>query len=261
MRPVVGFHDFINSKPLLHAFRHGLVDTPFKLVTDTPSGLSDRFHKGELDIALLPSIEYARAEDAVIIPVACISSLGRVDTVLLFSENAIEDVDSVSVDPKSRTSVAMLRVIFKEKFGKNINVTVARGYTPDDMLRNADAGLVIGDQAFGVDRDKYVVHDLGELWYKFSGRPFVHAVFCAKRGKRWDAAIAAIAEAKTIGLANRRLIAKQESGSHIEEETIYEYLTKRIRYDLGDPEKEGLEYFLARSGKMGLASVTTLKLY
>lgn len=259
-RPRVGFHDFLNSKPLLHAFRHGLVETPFDLVIDTPSGLADRFRQGDLDIALIPSIEYAREPEAIIIPSVCIASLGRVETVLLFSDMAIEDVESVAVDPKSRTSEAMLRILFKEKYGKEPQIT-REEEEPELMLRDADAGLVIGDGAFNVDRKNHVVHDLGELWYQLSGRPFVHAVLCCKRGKRWDAAIASIEEAKAQGLSHRELIAKQETASPKEAENLLEYLTSRIFYDLGPEERNGLTHFLELANGMGLAPRADLEFY
>jgi chorismate dehydratase len=259
-RPRVGFHDFYNSKPLLHALRRGLVETPFDLVIDTPSRLADRFSEGDLDIALIPSIEYARVTDAVISPVLCISSLGKVDTVLLFSELAIEDIESVAVDPKSRASAAMLKILFKEQFGKEL-ITFVGEEEPEMMLRSADAGLVIGDLAFGVDREKYVVNDLGELWYNSTGRPFVHAVLCLKEGQRFDSALASLKEAREIGEKNLALIAKQETDSEEEAEVMLGYLTSRIFYDLGVEEIKGLEYFLASAKKLGLCDRSDLKFY
>ncbi|MBI4666894.1 MAG: menaquinone biosynthesis protein [Nitrospinae bacterium] len=259
-RPKVGFHDFLNSRPILHPFRHGLVDMPFELVIDTPANLAERFHGGELDMALIPSVEYGLSPDAVIVPVVCIASLGRVETVLLFSEMGIEDIESVSVDPKSRSSVAMLKILFKEKFGRDITI-VKGGENPAHMLRAADAGLVIGDAAFGVDREKYVVHDMGELWYQYSGRPFVHAALCARRGAKWPSAIKAIETAKEEGKNHRELIARQEAKGLVSAETYLHYLTERIYYDLGKEEKSGLEFFLSAAKAQGLVKRDTLEFY
>ena len=250
-QPRVGLHDFINSKPILHAFEHGLIETPFELVIDTPARLADRFRDGELDIALIPSIEYARIPEAVILPTFCIASLGRVGTVLLFSELGIEDIESVCVDQKSRTSVAMLQILFKEMYRKDITLTTGED-DPAMMLRSADAGLVIGDNAFGIDHDKYVVHDLGELWFEYSGRPFVHAVLCARQGTHWDAAIAALEEAKRVGLKSKELVARQEGKTAEQVETFIDYLNARIFYDLGESERDGLQHFLKLAHTMNL---------
>lgn len=250
-RPRVGIHEFLNSLPILYPFRHGLVETPFTLVTDTPANLAHRFAQGDLDIALIPSIEYGRIPEAVISPAVCIASLGRVDTVLLFSERGIEDVETVCVDPRSSSSVAMLKIIFKEKFKRDV-ITVAGETDPAMMLRSADAGLIIGDSAFSIDREKYVTHDLGELWFQHCGRPFVHAVLCSREGAKWPHAMSALAEAKEIGKTHIDLIARQSAKTHEEAERNIEYLSNRIRYDLNKDEIEGLSFFLSTAQAMGL---------
>ena len=154
-RPIVGIHDFLNSRPIIDPIRYGWVDAPFDLVTDTPSQLAQRFHAGELDIALIPSVEYARDPDAVIIPAFCIASLGRVDTVLLFSRKPVDQIKSVCVDPKSRTSVTLMRILLKKLYSKNIEIIVADNADPESMLKRACAGLLIGDSAFLVDHDYF----------------------------------------------------------------------------------------------------------
>lgn len=260
-KPVVGLHDFLNSRPLLHPLRHGLIETPFDLVIDTPANLATLFHAGELDIALIPSIEYARSSQAVIVPDICIASLGRVETVILFSTIAIEEVQTVVADPKSRTSTAMLTILLKELYGRDITPVAGHCDDPDDMLRDADAGLVIGDAAFGIDREKYLVHDLGELWFEFAGRPFVHALLCARKGERHDQAVAALKEAKEIGLDHRDLVAREEKRNNPGYDVLYDYLAHRILYDLHAEEKEGLAHFLSLAKKAGLCQRDDLHYY
>lgn len=259
-RPRVGIHEFLNSLPILYPFRHGLVETPFTLVTDSPANLARRFAEGDLDMALIPSIEYGRIPDAVISPAVCIASLGRVDTVLLFSEMGIEDVETVCVDPRSSSSVAMLKIIFSERFHRDV-ITVTGETDPAMMLRTADAGLVIGDSAFSIDREKYVTHDLGELWFQHCGRPFVHAVLCAREGVKWPQALASLAEAKETGKAHIDLIARHAAKTHAEAERNIEYLTNRIRYDLNKDEIEGLSFFLSSAQAMGLCARSGLAFY
>ncbi len=260
-KPVVGFHDFLNSRPILTPFRHGLVATPFKLVTDTPGNLAERFRDGELDMALIPSVEYARIPSAVIVPGISIASLGKVETVLLFSEKTMDEIDSVCVDPRSRTSVAMLKILFHELYNGREPTLVLGNDDPESLLDNADAGLVIGDHSFAVDREKYIVYDLGELWYTYSGRPFVHALFCAKRGDRWDLAVSAVREALAVGLCHRDIISKEEKNPLISSEELYHYLTSRILYDLHDEELDGLSHFLGKAKELGLVTQDTLRFY
>jgi len=105
------------------------------------------------------------------------------------------------------------------------------------------------------------VADLGEWWFQYSGRPFVHAVLCAREGERWDAALAAIAEAREVGLRYRELIARQEADSPEQAGRILEYLTARIFYDLGPREQDGLAHFLTAAKQMGLCHRDDLVFY
>lgn len=259
-RPKVGFHDFLNSQPILYAIRHGLVKAPFELIIDTPSNLATRFHEKELDIAFIPSVEYGRSDDAVIIPTLCIASVGKVESVLLFTEGDIEDIETVCVDPKSRTSVAALQILLKEFYQKEPEIIIGNG-DPESMLKRGDGALLIGDLAYAIDKDKYAAHDLGEMWYRYSGLPFVHALLCCHKNELWDDAIASIAQAKDIGLKNMGLIAKQEGSSPAEASKLLDYLSKRIHYNFGEEEKTGFMKFLTAAYAMGLVDRTYLDLY
>ncbi|VAX24058.1 Menaquinone via futalosine step 1 [hydrothermal vent metagenome] len=260
MRAKVGFHDFLNSKPILYAMRQGLVKTPFELVIDTPANLATMFHEKRLDIALIPSVEYGRSADAVIIPTLCIASVGKVESVLLFTEGDIEKMETVCVDPKSRTSVTALKILLKEFYQKEPEIIVGDG-DPETMLKTADGALLIGDLAYDIDKNRYVAHDLGEMWYRYSGLPFVHALLCCHKGERWDDAIESIAQAKDIGLKNRELIASHEGGSSARTGKLLDYLSERIHYDFGEEEKTGLIKFLTAAHEMGLVKRTYLDLY
>ncbi len=260
MRAKVGFHDFLNSKPILYAMRRGLVKTPFELIIDTPANLATMFHEKRLDIALIPSVEYGRSDDAVIIPTLCIASVGKVESVLLFTEGDIENMETVCVDPKSRTSVTALKILLKEFYQKEPEIIVGDG-DPETMLKTADGALLIGDLAYDIDKTRYVAHDLGEMWYRYSGLPFVHALLCCHKGERWDDAISSISQAKNIGLKQRALVAKQEGASSVQADKFLDYLSKRIHYDFGEEEKTGFIKFLTVAHAMGLVDRTYLDIY
>ncbi len=262
----VGIHDFLNSKPILHPFRHGLIEQSFELVIDTPANLADRFAAGELDIAMIPSIEYAKNENALIVPGISISSIGPVETVVLYSEKAMQDVDTVAVDPKSRTSVAMLDILLKDRVGRD-NVTFLQGgKTPEETLRMADAGLIIGDDAFFIDRDKYLVNDLGDVWYAYAGRPFVHALLCVNgRSDKTKAELAKavdqILSANRIGKEHIELVVHENINERLDIDTVYNYLTNRIVYDLANEEIDGLVYFLGKAKEYRLCPSSKIRYF
>lgn len=262
----VGIHDFLNSRPILHPFRHGLIEQSFELIIDTPANLADRFADGELDIAMIPSIEYARNENALIVPGISISSIGSVETVLIYSERAMQDLDSVAVDPKSRTSVAMLEILLKDNIGRDDVTFLRGGKTPEETLRMATAGLIIGDDAFFIDRDKYLVIDLGELWYAYAGRPFVHALLCVngksdKKKVKLVEAVDQILSAKMVGKEHIELVVHENIDNRLGLDTVYNYLTKRIIYDLADEEVDGLVYFLGKAEEYRLCPKNNIRYF
>ena len=73
-----------------------------------PTELNRRLLDGELDLAPISSIEYARHADRLrILPRLCVSSEGAVDSIQLVSRLPLERVRSVAVTPESATSVVL----------------------------------------------------------------------------------------------------------------------------------------------------------
>ncbi|MFQ5560763.1 MAG: menaquinone biosynthetic enzyme MqnA/MqnD family protein [Nitrospinota bacterium] len=256
----LGCHDFLNSKLLSYPLTRMGDSNPFHLVFDTPARLSSMLQKGEVDLAVIPSIEYGRQCGLRIIPGFSISSFGAVETVLLFCKENVSKIEKVAVDSTSRTSVAMLRILLAERFKIRPSFISA---TPsiDQMMEIADAALVIGDNAFTPPSSKYSVYDLGGEWYTLSKKPFVHAVLAVSPDTRLSSL-----ETSTLGeiflslsrnennLAN--VVDEEAKRLGIDKDVVKEYLTKRIRYTLGEPEIDGLKHFFALSKKYGLLKST-----
>lgn len=252
-----GCHDFLNSKPITYAFTEKLLDCQFDLVLEKPSTLADMLAACELDLAVIPSIEFARSGAYALSDAVAISSLGPVWTVLLFTKGDLSGIKSIAVDNASRTSSALAKIIMKERHDVEPKLIPCE---PDaeKMLETADAGLIIGDRTFNIDRKNLNCLDLGEEWHKLTGHAFVHAVLAVRPGVDADNAISAITEAVAIGVKNIDKISKAESKRlNVNEDVVREYLTERIRYRLGDTERAGLNHFLSLSEKHGLLANTT----
>ena len=72
----IGAVNYLNTKPLVYGLQSLLPDA--RLVYDFPSRLAEALGSGELDIALVPSIEVARRPDWKIVSDACRSEERRV---------------------------------------------------------------------------------------------------------------------------------------------------------------------------------------
>lgn len=187
MRPRVGHIQFLNCLPLYY----GLVKSgdhllEMELVKAAPRELAERIRAGELDVAPIPSIEYARhAGDFVLLPDIAISSDGEVQSILLASTVAAEALGgrTVALADTSRTSQVLARVLLQKRWG----VEPAYVEMPPDlpaMLREADAALLIGDEAlrtYWEQPDGVRLYDLGAEWTAWTGLPMVYAVWAVRR--------------------------------------------------------------------------------
>ena len=131
-----GFHDFINAQPLLIPLKEKEQQLGVTLVTGSPASLAERLRAGELDLAMIPSIEYLKdSEQYRLLPDIAVASRGPVDTVLFASRLPLKEVQSVALDVRSRTSAALLQVLFGEVFPPKVSFEPADP-DPQAMLKN-----------------------------------------------------------------------------------------------------------------------------
>ena len=211
---------YINCYPVYGAIDHGAVLAPAELVTGTPAELNDLLVAGELDVSVISAIEYARhAKDLVLLPEIAISCDGPVQSVALFSRVPPERLDRATVllTASSRTSVALLELLCREVWRVRPRFAQARAEASDlDALAGLphEAVLVIGDPALLLAARGTYPHrvDLGEAWKRWTGLPFVFAVWAARRdaGEPQVRAVhQALLAARGWGLAHLDLLAER----------------------------------------------------
>src|SRR5437763_5240174 len=142
------------------------LDAEVEEVQGVPTELNARLLAGEIDLAPISAIEYARhAATLRILPRLCVSSEGAVDSIQLVSRVPLERVGRVAVTPESATSVVLTKVLLPEA-----------DHVP--LGEEADAKLLIGDAALrSAFEDPTPHHDLGRLWLERTGLPMVFAVW------------------------------------------------------------------------------------
>jgi len=235
---------YLNSAPLGWAFLHGPLRERFEVVPSSPAKCADQLSKGEVDIGLIPSIEYQRIPNLQIIPDISIASLGKVRSILLIKAKGKTVINSVALDTSSRTSVALTKVLLQGKMG------IQPDYVPCQpdlavMLGRCDAALLIGDAALKVLLEEYDVTDLADEWVQWQQKPFV----CAFWACRTDAPLPAdlnpmFLEAKDWGLKRRHEIALVYARAlNLSTSFLEDYLHHNIDYDMGSGHIEGLERF------------------
>ncbi|MGI9177308.1 MAG: menaquinone biosynthetic enzyme MqnA/MqnD family protein [Pirellulales bacterium] len=251
----VGAVQYLNTRPLVH----GLATAGVEVSYDLPSRLADRLASGTLDVALIPSVEVFRGGYRVISD-ACIGCRGPVMSVKLFFRTSPSSVMRLAVDEGSRTSAALARVLLAERYGVLPEVeTLPIGAGLADT--RADAVLLIGDRALdsrgsaGRDAGSFqLVWDLGDEWCRWTGLPFVFAVWAARDGIDVDLLAPLLARARDSGLANLAAIAAAEAGGHgLTVPQCLGYLRDNLHYHLGHREHQALTLFQRRTAALGLS--------
>ena len=195
----IGRIPWINCYPVYGAIDRGLVRVPAEIVSGTASELNDLLATGDLQVSVVSAVEYARNAAAYhLLPDLAITCDGPVHSVALFSRRPIAELEgrTVLLTASSRTSVFLLELLCRHRWQVSPRLATARAEASDlDALAGLphEAVLVIGDAALLLRaRGLYPVHvDLGLEWKRWTGLPFVFAVWAARRE-------AAPAEVRTI---------------------------------------------------------------
>jgi len=246
----VGAVQYLNTRPLVH----GLASRGVEVVYDLPSRLADRLAAGLLDVALIPSIELFRGRGYRVVSDACIGCRGPVMSVKLFFRTRPDRVARLAVDEGSRTSGTLARILLAERHGVTPLIEpLPIGAGLDDTA--ADAVLLIGDRAIGSHRGSFqLVWDLGDEWCRWTGLPFVFAVWAARAGVDSRGVERLLVEARDSGRANLAAIAAVEAAPHgLTVPQCLGYLRDNLHYELGAAEREALALFYRHAAALTLA--------
>jgi chorismate dehydratase len=248
----IGAVRYLNTKPLIHNLAALAPEADLEL--DAPSRLADRLAGGQLDVALIPVIEHIRAGTYSVVPNIAIASCGPVLSVTLFSRAPWPEIRRVALDQGSRTSAVLTQVLLHGRHGIRAE-TVSLPLDADPELIDTDAVLLIGDKAMRACLPGYrFAYDLGDEWFRWTGLPFVFAVWSVREGVDLQGVDAALAAAKVQGIANFGAIAFDESKRlGLDAGFCRRYLENVLRFDLGPTELAGLTDFCNRAHELGLS--------
>ncbi len=242
----LGRISYVNMAPLFFRLDAAVAEVP-----GVPTELNRALLAGDLDLAPISSIEYARhAERLRVLPRLCVSSEGAVDSIQLVSRAPLASVRSVAVTPESATSAVLVRVLLPKA-----------EQVPFD--EGADARLLIGDAALrSMFEDPTPHHDLGRLWLERTGLPMVYAVFACP-----DPVPDAVPALEQALLASHRTARERPEELAREASERYGYPAgflaryfEKLRYRFGPRERAGLCTFFELARDAGeLESVPELR--
>jgi chorismate dehydratase len=233
----LGRISYVNMAPVFYRLEHAVDE-----VSGVPTELNGRLLAGELDLAPISSIEWARNADRLrILPRLCVGSEGAVDSIQLVSRIPLERVRRVAVTPESATSVVLTKVLIPDA-----------EHVP--LGEEADATLLIGDAALRSAFEDPTPHfDLGRLWLERTGLPMVFAVFAAPEpvppgmGALESALVASVRRAR----AEPEQLAHEASERYGYPAGFLARYFEKLRYRFGPRERAGLYSFLELAHEVG----------
>ena len=253
-RPLrIGAVGYLNARPLTWALDREPLR--WRVRYDVPSVCASLLHAGEVDLGLVPSVEYLRSPDYRMIPGVGVGSRGPIASVALYTTRPVADVTSIALDTSSRTSVALIQVLCHHHFRIRPEF-VSHGPDLAAMVRAADAALLIGDPAFDAEHEALGLHkvDLGEEWTRLSGLPFIYAAWTGRIGVADAADVSALQAAQADGVrASEAIAAEYGRGDARRTARAAAYLRDNVKYGIGADEARGLQLFLDYAADLGLA--------
>lgn len=254
--------DFLNTLPLVAELLEGRGPRGYLVERHSPAECAARLARGEAEIGLIPSIEYARIPGLRALPEICIAAEREVRSVLLLSRRPPQEVARVVVDPGSRTSVALLSLLLGREGRPAPTLTPWRG-TAERALAEHEAVLLIGDAALRAPRAGLHVLDLAAEWARWTGRPFVFAFWAVREGVRLPGPAEEFIATQRRGLQTlewRIAEAARRAGVRLEEARAY--FRRHLHYAFGEVERASLHHFYTLAAAGGLIpSVPALHFY
>lgn len=260
MTLAVGHITYANCVP----FFHYLAEAGFRgrIVEGVPAELNRLLAAGAIDVSPSSSFEYGcHWQDYLLLPGHSISSCGPVRSVLLFSARPIEALEGgeIVLTGESATSVNLLRIVLAEFYGLR-KVTFRVPDRPvEALIAEGAAGLLIGDRALRAALGAGGhVYDLGELWHRFTGLPFVFALWIVRRQTARNSPEEVASLLWQLASARTRAFASLEAVAAATPERLWmgeaglvEYW-RCMSYELDEHHLAGLRHFFALAVKHGL---------
>jgi chorismate dehydratase len=210
------------------------------LSLDTPTDCAQKLIDDRADIGLIPVAAVLSIPGWEIVSDYCIGAVGAVNSVFIFSNVPLQDVKFLQMDPQSRSSNNLAKVLLKNYWKLSPELIID---SPDyaNLKDNQTAFVQIGDRTFG-KADKYAfVYDLAEEWQKFTGLPFMFAGWIANKAIP-DDFIIEFNKALKLGLDNRAELFKELP--QYPDFDIEDYLMHKIDFNVTEGKLKAMTMFL-----------------
>lgn len=233
---------YLNSIPFVYGLEKSSVQSQIELSLDIPSECANKLLDNQVDLALVPVAIIPQLNFSEIISPYCIGANGPVETVCLFSQVPLYEIEEIQLDFHSKTSVQLVQLLSKKYWNISPKFNYAKEGFEND-LTDKQAGVIIGDRAYQYRNQFKYIYDLSEEWKKYTGLAFVFACWVANKPLS-EPFKQSFVEALHYGM-KRLDFSLEEKGMNFPSSINQKrYLTEVISYDLDAKKQQALALFL-----------------
>ena len=249
-RNVVGVSEASYLRPLWYGLKDSGSDLSVRveLPAQLPIDLQQR--TGNLRCAFLSPIDYARhGGDYCIVPGVGVSSENRSNTIQLFINPDVVDIEKIAVDIRVTSEIILAKIILAEKFPNRASSSKTLQFLPmlpnrGDMLRKADAALIINLHPVENVEEVPFALDLVEEWYDMTGLPYVHGCWVGHDEEDMGGIIRELLRSRDQGVAHLGQIADVIAAeSNFSRRIVSQYIST-FSYEFGELEQESMAEFM-----------------
>jgi len=272
--------EYLNTAPLVWGFTDGPLAGKYDLSFTVPSQCAEALRRGDVDVAIIPSIEYQRIDNIAVLPDMAVAAKDEVRSILVVAKKPIELAKRIALDSGSRASQALVRILAEKLW--NIHPEFVEA-APDasEMLRTTDAALIIGDPALriamkmealavkvasgedcckGDPEDMPVpgfettfVYDVAYQWRELTGKPCVLALWAGRPEVITPEVIADFHASKQYGIERIREISEAAAIKlDMPPRALERYLNANIHFGLEQEYLEGLRLYYEKAAAIGI---------
>lgn len=240
----IGLVKHLNAKPLTFFFQN---NPNFEILEDHPSALKEQLISGNLDIALISSVECERNRDILEYSTALgIAGFGKIQSILFYKNDNWEssEKNTIFADTSSLTSVSLLHLLLLHSGETGFSIEPM----PPELIqknfpRKQNSFMLIGDHALSnPNPEGFQPIDLCEWWTKEFQLPFVFAFWAYRKGVSFDTEL--FLNAYHDSMSKIDTIVSQEQ--RFSPEITKQYLTKDLHFLLSEKDLLGFQKFIEK---------------
>ncbi len=240
MVPKIAAVSYLNTIPFIYGIEHeGNFSADLLLLN--PAECANAFASGQVDIALVPAAVVPSLPLSEIVSEYCIGASGEVRTVVIVSDDPIDQIKRIFVDSHSRTSVQLAGYLAKNLWKINPEWIAFDDLSQLSHAQDGDAFLLIGDKVFEHEDEFDYSIDLAAEWQRATNLPFAFAVWVARKGTPYQT-LDALEQALEFGVEHiyEAILEYQGGDSTVEK---YQYLSENIDFLFDSQKRTALKKF------------------